>query len=323
MGAPGKVTNYPNGVSSFGYVISPATYAAQAWAGGKVLWVGNRSGLTSGDGSSPAYPLSSVFGSTGALVKINNFPGATINVLPGHVESITASTNISTLVGTSGKSVNIIGLGFGSQRPTFNWTAAASALLINLAGTWIRNCVFNLSATAATVVTAAITVSAADCGLDGVEILPATSATQLTTTAMTVASGGDKFTMLGCEVISETFATNPTDILTTTAAVNKLMLYGCRFYTAVNSTTNGVINLANAPTNVHLEDCVFDNKKAASTIAAIASASTTGAVTFCSCITQTAGTGAGSFGTVGNLFFSQTFGGQIAKFGVNVGTTST
>ncbi len=318
MGAPGKVTNFPNGVSSFGYVISPSTYAAQAWGGGKVLWVGNRSGLPAGDGSAPSYPLSSVFGASGALAKVNKAPGVTINVLPGHVESITASTSVAGLALTGGTSINIVGLGFGSQRPLFNWTAAASALLMNAAGTWIRNCVFNLSATAATVVTAAITVSAADCGLDGVEILPATSATQLTTTAITVATGGDKFTVLGVEVISETFATNPTDILTTTAAVNKLAMYGCRFLTAVNSTTNGVINLANAPTNVWIEDCTFDNKKASSTIAAIASASTTGAVNFSTCIIQNGTGGATAFGTPGNLAFGQTRGGVIGKATIDI-----
>ncbi len=318
MGVPGKVTNFPNGVSSFGWVVSPAAYAAQSWGGGPTLWVGNRSGLPAGDGSTPAYPLSALFGTSGALAKVNNKPGATISILPGHVESITASTSISALTGTSATGLNIIGLSVGAQRPLFNWTAAASALLQNIAGCWIRNCVFNFSSTAATVVTAALTVSAADCGLDGVEIKPATSATQLTTTGITVASGATKYTLLGVEVISETFATNPTDILTTTAAVDKFTMYGCRFLTAVNSTTNGVINLANAPTNVWIEDCTFDNKKAVSTVAAIASASTTGAVNFCACIIQAATGGATAFATPGNLAFGSTRGGVIGKAMIDI-----
>lgn len=322
MGVPGKVTNFPNGVSSFGWVVSPAAYAAQSWGGGPTLWVGNRSGLPAGDGSTPAYPLSALFGTSGALAKVNNKPGATISILPGHVESITASTSISALTGTSATGLNIIGLGVGAQRPLFNWTAAASALLQNIAGCWIRNCVFNFSATAATVVTAALTASAADCGLDGVEIKPATSATQLTTTGITVATGATKYTLLGVEVISETFATNPTDILTTTAAVDKFTMYGCRFHTAVNSTTNGVINLANAPTNVWIEDCTFINKKAASTKAAIASASTTGFVNFCSF--GIISTGANTcFSTPGNLVLSQCFGAQVATAGISMGTPST
>ncbi len=318
MGAPGKVTNFPNGVSSFGYVVTPTAYAAQTWGGGPTLWVGNRSGLPAGDGSSPAYPLSSLFGAAGGLAKVNGKVGATINVLPGHVESIAASTSIGTLALTTATGLNIIGLGTGASRPLFNWTATASALLQDIAGCWIRNCVFNFSATAATVVTAALTVSAADCGLDSVEIKPATSATQLTTTGITVATGATKYTLLGVEVISETFATNPTDILTTTAAVDKFTMYGCRFFTAVNATGNGVINLANAPTNVWIEDCTFDNKKAASTVAAIASASTTGAVNFCLCIIQAATGGATAFATPGNLAFGSTRGSVIAKAGIDI-----
>ncbi len=322
MGAPGKVTNFPNGVSSFGYVVTPTAYGAQSWGGGPTLWVGNRSGLPAGDGSTPAYPMSAMFGTGGALAKVNNRVGATINILPGHVESITASTSISALTGTSATGLNIIGLGTGASRPLFNWTAAASALLQNIAGCWFRNVVFNFSSTAATVVTAAMTVSAADCGLDSVEIKPATSATQLTTTGITVATGATKYTLLGCEVISETFATNPTDILTTTAAVDKFTMYGCRFHTAVNSTTNGVINLANAPTNVWIEDCTFVNKKAASTKAAIASASTTGFVNFCTF--GIISTGANTcFSTQGNLVLSQCFGGQVATAAIKMGTDST
>src|SRR6185295_18853552 len=102
-----------------------------------------------------------------------------IFVLPGHAESLTASTSLSTLGGTALTGTNIVGLGNGASRPVFSWTAAASALLMNRAGTWFRNCVFNMNATAATVVTAALTVSAADCGLEDVEMLVNTSATQL------------------------------------------------------------------------------------------------------------------------------------------------
>lgn len=322
MGAPGKVTNFPNGISSFGWVVTPAAYAAQAWGGGTTIWVCNRSGCPSGDGSTPDRPLSSLFGTGGGLAKVNNRPGVTIIVGVGHVESITASTSISGLTGASAVNLNIIGLGYGSQRPLFNWTAAASALLQNIAGCWIRNCVFNFSSTAATVVTAAMTASAADCGLDSVEIKPATSATQLTTTGITVASGATKYSLLGVEVVSETFATNPTDILTTTAAVDKLTMYGCRFHTAVNSTSNGVVNLANAPTNVWIEDCTFTNKKAASTVAMIASANTTGFVNFCSLGIQAATGAATAISTPGNLVMSQTFASVPGKAGLIVGTVS-
>jgi hypothetical protein len=302
----------------------------EMWGGGAIVWVGNRSGLPAGDGSSRQYPLSSVFGASGAIAKLASLnkvanradaQGGTIMVLPGHSESITASTNLSTLAGSSTTGINIVGLGVGNQRPLFTWTAAASALLMNLAGWWFRNMRFNLAGTAATVVTAAITASAADCGLDRVKITPAASATQLTTTAMTLASGADRFTFDRVTVTSETFATNPTDIMTTTAAVDSLTMKDCVWLTAVNSTTNGVINLANAPTNVFIDRSTFNNKKAASTVFAIASASTTGAVTNTTGIIQTTGA-ATSFSTPGNLVFNNVWAGTIAKTAITIANAS-
>lgn len=317
MAAPGKLTAFPNGVSSFGYPVTPATML-QVWGGGNVMWVGNRSGLPAGDGSSPARPLSALFGTSGALAKTNNTPNGTIFVLPGHVESITASTDLSTLMGTSATGWNIVGLGSVRQRATFNWTAAASALLLKNAGTWFRNMVFNLNKTAATVVTAAITASAADCGFDSVEFLPNTSATQLTTTAITLASGADGFHFLGCTAKGETFATNPTDFITTTAAVDRLTAINCRWLVALNATTNGAMNLANAPTNVYLENVTCMNKKASSTIALVASASTTGVVNF-GCMAITNGTGgATALGTPGNLNIFYTRGGVPGKAGIDI-----
>ena len=323
MGAPGKLTNFPNGASSFGYPVAPGLLL-QVWGGGKVLWVCNRSGVTNGDGSTPERPLASIFtATTGAIAKTNNLPNGTIFVLPGHSENVTASTNISTLAGTSATGWNVVGLGNGALRCTINWTAAASALLVNLAGWWFRNMVFNLNKTAATVVTAAITHSTADCGMDTVEFLPNTSATQLTTTAITVATGADNLTYLNCRAFGETFATNPTDFFTTTAAVNKLTMKGCAFMIALNATTNGAINLANAPTNVLVDDCVFINKKAASTVAGIASASTTGDIRNSDFIVQAAGAPSTAMNTPGNLLLRECYGGQITKAGALQGTVAT
>jgi len=323
MAAPGKLTAFPNGVSSFGYPVTPQTML-QTWGGGNVLWVCNRSGITNGDGSSPARPLASIFtATTGALAKTNNLPNGTIFALPGHSENIGASTNMSTLMGTSATGWNIVGLGNGASRPTINWTAAASALLVNLAGTWFRNFVFNLNKTAATVVTAAITHSAADCGMDTVDFLPNTSATQLTTTAITVASGADTLTYVNCRGYGETFATNPTDFFTTTAAVNKLVMQDCKFMVALNATTNGAINLANAPTNVFIDHCTFINKKAASTVAGIASASTTGEIRDSDFIVIAAGAPSTAMNTPGNLLLRECYGGQITKAGALQGTVAT
>lgn len=317
------LTNFPQGVTSFGVPVIPGPFL-NYWGGGSVFWVCNRSGVASGDGTSPDRPLASLFtATTGAIAKVNGVQGSLIIVLPGHVENITASTNMSTLAGSGATFLNIVGIGNGALRPTLKWTAAASALLCNLQGLTFRNMVFNLNATAATVVTAAITHSAADQVMDSVDMLPNTSATQLTTTAVTVASGADNLNYTGVRMFGETFATNPTDTFTTTAAVNKLTLLNCKFMVALNTTTNGAINLANAPTNVYIEDSTFMNKKAASTVAGVASASTTGVIAFSTFIVIAAGAPSTAMGTPGNLLLSQCFGGQITKAGAIQGTVAT
>jgi len=305
----------------------PEFYLPQQYNGGAIYWVCNRSNMPAGDGSRRDYPLSSIFGASGAIAKLASYDkvanradgiGGTIIVLPGHVESVTASTSLTSLAGSSVTSCNIIGVGTGSQRPTINWTAAASALLVNQAGFWFRNMVFNFNKTAATVVTAAVTVSAADCGFDTIDFLPNTSATQLCTTAWTVASGATRFTMNNVNGYGETFATNPTDIFTTTAAVDRLTMAGCNFLVALNATTNGAINLANAPTNINIQNCQFMNKKASSTIAGVASASTTGVMYNCGFAITNATGGATAFGTPGNINMNQVFGGVIGKNGIAI-----
>lgn len=304
----------------------------QQYGGGAQIFVCNRTGMPSGDGSSRKYPLSSVFAATtGAVARLAAYnkvangadaAGGTIRVLPGHVETIAASTNLSTIGGSTLLNTNIIGEGNANTRPVFNWTAAASALLVNLSGTWIRNCYFNLNKTAATVVTAAITFSAADCGLEDVTMLPVTSATQLTTTAVTVAAGADRLTFNRVKVMGESFATNPTDIIKTTAAVDEFTMLDCDITTAVTAPTSGVLNLATAPINVKIERCRFNNKKASSTKCLVASASTTGYLANCFGIIQTTGA-ATAFGTLGNLALFECYGATLTTAGILIGTPAT
>ncbi len=314
----------------FPTVTTTPALTPQTWGGGAIVWVGNATGLPAGDGSKRTYPLSSVFGASGAIAKLASLnkvsgqvqKGGTIMVLPNHVESLAASTSFTTLGGSALTGTNIIGLGTGLQRPRFNWTAQASALLINLAGTWIRNCFFDLNNTAATVVTAAITVSAADCGLEDVEMLPNVSATQLTTTAVTIASGATRFTMNRVNITGPTAATNPTDIVTTTAAVAQLTMRDCKFVVGTNATTTGVLNLATAPTDVAIDNCVFNNRKASSTKCLVASASTTGYLANCTGIIQTTGA-ATAFGTLGDLVLRECYAGTLGTAGILIGTPST
>lgn len=314
MAAPGKMTGFPNGVTSFGAPVVPAQ-----WGGGnKVLWVDSNG--VAGDGSSLQYPLTSVFGTTGALAKLNSTRGAIVMVAAGHAETIAAATTVSGV--TSAKDVNIVGLGYGLNRPTFNFTAAASKLTVDVKGTWFRNCVFHLCKTAATVVTAAIEITETDGGFDTCYFIPAVSATQLATTAINVKTGGDRTSFLTCTIVSPTSATNPTDILKVANAVDQFTAIGCDVQSATNATGNGVLNIAAAATNVYVEDCLFVNYKAASTVAVIGTASATGQFRYVGLQIQAATGAATAFNTPGNMVLEQVMCSVPGKAAIAVGTTS-
>jgi|GEM_PF-3057368 len=141
--------------------------------GGRILYVGNLAAATSlkesmvpGNGSSPDEPLATLFGANGAMAKLQNRKnvGDIIYVLPGHVESVAVADAASATGSASGFSV--IGLGSGTNRPAFNWTASTSTWLLDTSGVELSNLVLNLcgnTATGALTVATPITVSAAGC----------------------------------------------------------------------------------------------------------------------------------------------------------------
>jgi hypothetical protein len=87
--------------------------------------------------------------------------GDVVMVLPGHTQNITADAFAS--LGTK-TGVSVIGMGYGTNRPTLTWTAAGSTLLMDAAGFSLKNFNFNLAgahaAGTALTVAAPITVSA-------------------------------------------------------------------------------------------------------------------------------------------------------------------
>lgn len=168
-------TNFDS-VSSFGAPVTPSvpSVAIRGWAGGQVLYVGNKTGTTRGDGSSPDYPCPALFGAGGALSKLNGKTnsGDVIYVLPGHAESVSAADMASHTGAASGFS--IVGMGTGTMRPTFTWTVAGSTWLLDTANVEIANCRLFLAgahaAGSALTVAAPITVTGVGCRMVNNEI---------------------------------------------------------------------------------------------------------------------------------------------------------
>ena len=167
MGVPQSTTlfgrNTPGGV----FTISDLGYTT-----GAVWFVNSASGTNSvGYGYSPDAPFASV---DYAMSQVNVSKADRVYVMPGHTETLTAA---GTSVGNGGvfigntlsAGVQIIGLGTGRLRPTFNYTTAAAASMnIGAANVLLRNLVFTPNGVAS--VTAAINVTGADFWFDQCEM---------------------------------------------------------------------------------------------------------------------------------------------------------
>src|SRR5574341_1424627 len=103
------------------------------WGGGQILFVCNRSGLPSGDGSSLEYPLASIGGAGGALAKLQGTTnrGHVIFVGPGHAENVSSADYFSHT--STASSFALVGLGKNTSRPSLTWTTATSTWLIDTA----------------------------------------------------------------------------------------------------------------------------------------------------------------------------------------------
>jgi hypothetical protein len=220
MGAvTGISTNHPGLVAAYGSPFVPTEFIG---TGGKIFWVGNRTGSPAGNGSKPTYPLSTI---QAALAKCVSGRGDIVYVLPGHAENIAAAGGFSSIVAGT----KIIGLGTGVDRPTFTFTATGSTLAIAVANVRIQNCRIllagSLSSTTALTVTVGIPVTAAGFQLIGNEICVAVDADQLCTSAITLSALADDCTIMGNYIWGGTAGT-VTGVIITTGAVDRLRIEG-------------------------------------------------------------------------------------------------
>lgn len=169
MALPGSYTNF-TGLTVQGAVIgtvSPTANTRRNQPSGKILYVrsigSNGDGTGIGTGVSPQEPMATLQEAITSLAGRSNM-GDVIYCLPGHVESISSADYFSG--GGAASYFSVIGLGNGSNLPTFNWTTATSTWLLDTAGVELSTLRLNLcgsTATGALTVATPITVSAANC----------------------------------------------------------------------------------------------------------------------------------------------------------------
>lgn len=213
-----------------------------------------------------------------ALAQCRSGMGDIVVLLPGHIETIATANQMTNLVAGT----QIIGCGYGSIRPTLNWTAAAASFLINVANVTISNCTLNMAATASTVVAAPITVSAAGFQLLGCRVQFCTATTALSTIGITTTTGGTDMVIAGCDMDSGTSDGSNVTTHIRLVGASRLKMYDCKISGATSSVSVGVVQfLTTASLDVDIRRCVISNAKALSACAVTGMAGATGSLTSC------------------------------------------
>ena len=143
------LTNFPNGITSFGVPVIGGGAQIPVTTG-KYVFVSSGSGSNGNDGASPDSPKATV---AGALLACRAGKGDVIVCMPGHAETVTATSLNLNVAG-----VQVVCLGSGSAKPTFTYGAAAATITVSAA-----NCAFRGAKMVANFlnVAAAFTVGAA------------------------------------------------------------------------------------------------------------------------------------------------------------------
>ena len=171
-----------------------------------------------------------------ACKRVRSGAGDTIICLPGHTESFSTADAVPDLIAGT----RIIGVGHGSLRPTFRWTATAATLLLNVADVLLSG--LRLRMEGANGVVAPITVSAADNTIFDCDIETSSGASNLATTPITVAAGAHRFAFIANRMRGVA-AGACTDGISVTGAVDDAAFIGNYMFFA-SGTATGLIRVS-------------------------------------------------------------------------------
>lgn len=180
-----------------------------------------------------------------------------IIVLPGHAENVTDNTMLANLVAGT----KIVGLGWGSNRPTFTWTATAGQWTLDQANVVVSNCKFDMTGVDAVV--DGIEVSAAYCAIDNCEFDVADSDAAAALIAISVGAAGTHFQFTRNFMHGEATA-GITDGLLIDGATNNTYIAGNRMMASA-SASNGLIRVSAAATELVIVGNIIANTETAST----------------------------------------------------------
>lgn len=160
------LTNFPNGFSDGLSIRGVPVLTSHP---GKVFWVQNTIGSDGNHGKTKEKPLKTL---DYAIGKCTANKGDVIFLMPGHAETLSTASFITCDVA----GISIVGLGNGSLRPTFTWSATASTWAVSAADVTIKNIVCLVSIDS---VVKGFQITGAGCTLDAVDFQETASAQML------------------------------------------------------------------------------------------------------------------------------------------------
>ena len=294
------ITNYPNGISSFGMPLIGNTTGA--------VWFVDDSGSNGNSGTDSDNPFADI---DYAIGRCTANKGDVIIVMPGHTEDIATTGGITLDVA----GVKIIGLGSGGDRPAITFSATDSTFAITKASCTIRNIVFQ--AAQAEVVVGITLVAAADyTSFEAIESYEgATAGTYNFVDVITLATGVDHISFKDCRFIGND--TN-NDYFVSGVAHNGFIAENCIFYSNVGQATPaGLLYASGNVTNIRIKNCDFRSNVDDAVHINFAGAACTGTISRCnfSSIDTTGAISAGTDAT-GAHFFECYFDGTADAYGV-------
>ena len=257
------VTNYPNGVSSFGI---PQLGSGDIPTGTEYWFVDSNNGSDGYEGSwdAPFATLDYAVGKCTANV------ASVIVLKPNHAETLIADSGVD--IDVAG--VQVIGLGAGDDRPTFTFTTAVTAdFKLAANNVSIKNLVFVAGIDA---LTGPIEVSADDCAIINCEYRDDDTNNYETTDVLVTASTPLRLLIDGFKFVHDggSGGTQNQSVIQLNGA-DKAVIRNCWL---VADSGTGVIEDATTSDQILIENCTIENSESSPTPAITATATTTGSV---------------------------------------------
>jgi hypothetical protein len=308
----GSLTNFPNGLTSFGVPVLPVMTV------GNTFFVDSATGAnTANQGKSPKTPFATL---DYAIGRCTASKGNVIIVAAGHTETVTAAIALDVA------GITILGLGNGDNRPSFTLTAtAAPAITISADDQKIINLRFYCATAGTSYLKNLMRVAASDVEVSNCEF----KINQVVTHTVRVVSG-DKVSFKDCVFINMYApGTGAAGVKAQQAILNiggtRMLVKGCRFNDTHADKAHrwkACVEGGKLTASLNVEDCDFVCRGVA-TATRTAGASGFMATKFCRGISPSSNTSVGAIFTPTYQYIIETYNvAAVNKVGVVTVTTS-